>query len=102
MNELYGSYSAVVKKQNGDSVDCVFENEMLPGIISIPIFVGVPGVKVEIETGTRVIVQFMNGDVGSPFVLAYAHGVKAKNITISASDTIENNADKSVIVDGGT
>lgn len=61
------SYSCTVLAQNGDgSLELRPESTALPGLSRVPIRYGLPGIRVRVRSGGRVVVAFENMDPTRP------------------------------------
>jgi hypothetical protein len=71
--EYLATYDAVVVAQNSDgSLDLRLDDPKMPGLSSVPIFLGLPGIRVEVQKGAPVKVGFSSGDPSKPFVGLWA------------------------------
>jgi hypothetical protein len=71
--EYLALYDATVVAQNADgSLDLRLEDPTMPGLSSVPIWLGLPGVRVEVQKGAPVKVGFTGGDPGKPFAGLWA------------------------------
>jgi len=61
-------YPAKVVQQNADGqLECVTEDDRIGSIGPLPIRLGLPGAKVKIKSGARVLLGFENGDTRAPY-----------------------------------
>lgn len=96
------THLATVKSQSGNTVNVVFDDDILPGVIGVEVYTGLPGIRADVNPGIKVLIGFINGDPELPFALGFQYGVKAKNIEATATENINNFADKVLTIDGGT
>lgn len=81
--DYYALYTAKVVKQNTNGTlelqpeDARFQ-ALLPGLTSVPIRYGIPGVKVEIPAGGRVAVGFEGGNPQFPVVVFWDNSLVTK------------------------
>ncbi len=61
-------WPAVVKTSGSSTVDVQPENSRIPGLSDVPVRQGLPGVRVEVESGQRVRLGWDDGDPRRPFV----------------------------------
>jgi len=65
-------YPAKVVSQNGDgSVDVQPDDARLPGMTSVPLRFGLPGLELKVTSGARVLIGFENGDPRRPVATAW-------------------------------
>ena len=73
--DYYALYSAIVNTDNGDETcDLTPEDARLPSMQAIPKMYGVPGLKTNIQPGTKVLVCFQNGDPSKPAIVLFGTG----------------------------
>jgi hypothetical protein len=71
--EYLAAHDATVVAQMEDgSLDLRLDDPTMPGLSSVPIWLGLPGVRVEVSKGARVKVGFAGGDPGKPFAGLWA------------------------------
>jgi len=71
------SYQATVEKQHDDyTVDVTPDDESIRGngLIGLPIRHGIPGVRVRVASGARVMLRFADGDPRKPYVALWDEG----------------------------
>lgn len=66
--DLFALYGCKVIGQNGDgSLELQPDDPRIPGASQVPIRYGIPGVRVEVAAGSRVMLGWENGDPMVPF-----------------------------------
>jgi len=71
--EYLALYDATVVAQNADgSLDLRLEDPTMPGLSSVPIWLGLPGLRVEVQKGALIKVGFTAGDPRKPFAGLWA------------------------------
>lgn len=93
------TYSGTVQSQTGDAVDVAFDDPDIPGLCQVPIYTGTPGLRADVELGTRVLVGFIAGDLKRPYALGW-RATKAKKIELKTTTTIEATADTTLKLEG--
>lgn len=70
--DYYALYPAKIVAQNDDgTLELQPENEVWPGMSSVPVRFGVPGFEVRIKAGARVLFTFEDGDSRRPVVTSW-------------------------------
>lgn len=65
--DMLAFYPAKVVSQNGDgTLELQPDNAAVPGVSKVPIRLGVPGFKVKVSGGSRVLLSFEGGDARRP------------------------------------
>lgn len=73
--DLHKPYPARVVAQDADgTLQLRPDSDRIPGLTSVPIRYGVPGVRARVPPGARCIVEFEHGDARSPIVTAFEPG----------------------------
>ena len=73
--DYYAIYPARVVSQNGDgSLELKPDDTRLPGLSMVPIRYGIPGVKVKVAPGARVLLGFAGGDPQQPVAELWESG----------------------------
>jgi hypothetical protein len=94
--DYYAPYACkVVKQDNNGNLELQPEVAKLPGLTGVPIRLGIPGAKVEIQAGARVILEFENGDPRFPVVSMWDMATVTK-LEITANEIIFNGGNKKV------
>lgn len=71
--EYLAAYDATVVAQNADgSLELRLEDPAMPGLSSVPIWLGLPGIRVEVQKGAPVKVGFTGGDPSKPYAGLWA------------------------------
>ena len=73
----HGSYVATVERQHdNDTVDLTPEDERVrgTGLSNVPIRHGMPGVRVRVQVGAKVMLEFASGDPKQPFATFWESG----------------------------
>jgi hypothetical protein len=79
-------FAKVVKgAADGSTLDVVPEDPAFPAMGGVPLFHGLPGIKLQLAAGTRVLVEFSEADPARPFVRSWAGGESVTSMTISAT-----------------
>ena len=74
-SSFFALYGAVVNTDNGDETcDVTFEDARMPTMQGIPKTYGLPGLKTNLQPGTKVLVCFQDGDPGKPAIVLYGTG----------------------------
>ncbi|WP_170229376.1 hypothetical protein [Polyangium fumosum] len=61
-------HDATVVAQGADgTLDLRLDSAEIPGLSGVPVWLGLPGIRVEVAKGARVKVGFSEGDPGKPF-----------------------------------
>src|SRR4051812_48162304 len=83
-----GLYRGTVLSQTGDVVDLKMDDAAIPGVSGVAIQVGLPGSRVSIAPGCRMLFAFENGDPAKPMALGWDAGTGATvvQMTIGAHD----------------
>lgn len=64
--DYHALYPARVVAQSGQLLDLQPDDERLPGVTGVPMRLGLPGVEVDVEPGSRVLLGFEGGDPSRP------------------------------------
>ncbi len=94
-------YRAKVTKQSADllSVDVEPDDTRLPRMSGIPIRHTVPGLKVQVPTGTFVMVWWENMDPSKPYAALWDNGATTKVVLVAT--TVEVGAENlNPVIDG--
>lgn len=71
--EYLATYDATVVAQNQDgTLDVRLDDPKMPSLSSVPIFLGLPGLRVEVSKGAAIKVGFSGGDPSKPFAGLWA------------------------------
>jgi hypothetical protein len=77
-------YPATVLKDHGDGkLDVQPDRSDLPALVRIPLRTFLPGVQVEVQPDSRVLVGFENGQATAPYVQLFESG-SLRRLTVSA------------------
>ena len=83
---LYAScYWAKVVKQDGDRIDVQPDDSRVPPMAGVPLTVGIPGAKVSVSAGARVLVGWSGGDPRFPYVHGWDQSEKVVKLVLSAA-----------------
>ena len=87
--DYFGQYTCKVISQSSDylKVDIQPQDNRVPGINSVPIFIGVPGITAQIQPGAICILSFQGGNPSLPFVYGFSNE-DVLSLTITASTTV--------------
>lgn len=81
-------YPSRVVKDNGDgTLELVPDNTKLPGLSRVPMRLGIPGVDVKVNAGTRVLLGFEAGNPGMPVATLWEKE-SLKEIVITADTKV--------------
>jgi len=99
--EYLAPHDATVVAQMGDgSLDLRLDDPKMPGLSGVPIWLGLPGVRVEVSKGARVKVGFASGDPGKPFAGLWATDAAFVRIVVGGGSKAVARVDDST--DSGT
>lgn len=92
-------YPATVVEQDADGTLHVRPDDArIPGITGVPIHLGVPGARVEVTPGARVLLAFACGDPSKPVAEVWEPGSAIFSVTVEAANSATIKA-KNVVVD---
>ncbi len=80
----------VVAQQASGLLDLRPETPRLPDLSGVPLRVGLPGARVEVPQGGRVLVGFEGGDPRLPFACLFETGATATKIKLDATEIVLN------------
>jgi hypothetical protein len=73
--DFFGAYFGTIIKQNpDDSVDVRLDDVRFPGLMMVPLALGLPGVRVKVVPGARVAVEFKAGNPAQPMATVWGGG----------------------------
>jgi hypothetical protein len=81
--EHLAEYDATVVSQGADgALDLRLDDPTMPGLSGVPIWLGLPGVRAEVDKGARVKVGFAEGDPAKPYAGLWATDASCVRIVI--------------------
>lgn len=99
--EYLGYFPARVLADHGDmTLDLEPDDPKLPKLVKVPLRPGLPGIKVEVLPGARVLVAFEGGDLTRPAAHLWEIG-SLKALTIEATVEVTVKAPLVKLADGG-
>ena len=88
--DFYASYRARIVSQNGDgSLEVVPDDQRIPPLSRVPIRLGIPGAKVTVAAGARVLLGFAGGDPAQPQAELWEYG-SVTELDLTATNIILN------------
>jgi hypothetical protein len=86
---------SVAKQDENGNLDLQPENPRMAAPTGVPIRLGIPGAKVEVQPGARVLLGFENGDPRSPVALLWDTASVLK-LELNATEIVLNGGTKKV------
>lgn len=99
--DFFALYEATVKAQSADltTVDLQPADSRLPGMGKVPLRHGLPGCKVQIANGSKVLLGWKAGDPSQPYAALWAGSESVQSIQLAGNTPVARQGDG---CDGGT
>ncbi len=82
-------YWAKVVSQSGNTIDVNPEDTRVPPMAGVPLTVGVPGTKLSVSAGARVLIGWSGADPRFPYVHGWDQSENAIKVTHAVSGKLE-------------
>jgi len=90
--DYFAYYAARVVSQSGNKLDLTPDDTRIPGMTSVPMRLGIPGITATVEPGSRVLLGWEGGNPQKPIATAWE----------SSSVTTLNVTAGTIVLNGGT
>lgn len=86
--DVLAAYPARVVSQHSDgTIDVVPDSATIPSLTNVPIRYGVPGISAKVNTGSRVMIEFAEGDARYPMATIW-EGQSLKELIVTATGNV--------------